>query len=283
MPVTNVTRAWSRDGGEGTSEDGNSLRLAFTEGYQVTHTVDTSTLEILSATGLPFINSFYPGTYARCKKIGPVTKMGPIYSMVGVEYESEVANDNFENPPTNTPPVFKWTDNTTTAEIEQDWDGNPIVTINGEPIRGVTMDLADQSLSITRNYTFFSPWLTHQYRHSVNSDVFAGYAPGTARLVGFSADSVNGDGFSYWTVNATIQFRYPYNTTAAKAWYARTLHQGFYERIGTKYVRAANNGEPTVNPVLLKADGTRETNPANAIWLEWKRYQSLPYAALGLI
>jgi hypothetical protein len=35
-------------------------------------------------------------------------------------------------------------------------------------------------------------------------------------------------------------------------------------------------------PVLLKADGTKETDPAAAVWLEFKRYGSLPYAALGL-
>jgi hypothetical protein len=35
--------------------------------------------------------------------------------------------------------------------------------------------------------------------------------------------------------------------------------------------------------VLLKADGTRETNPDNAHWLEFQVYRSLPYQGLGLI
>jgi hypothetical protein len=222
------------------------------------------------------------------------------------------------------------------------------------------MELADQVLTVTRNYATFSPWILHQYRHSVNSDVFSGFAPGTARMISFSADEQQvASGSSYWTVTAQIQFRYPYNTTAARAWWSRTRHEGFYERIGSaisfsggggsgaaavpivssagvitgvwvtatgtgyasaptvsasigssatftatvsnggvasvavtaggtgyssKIVRAVDsNKEPTTTPVLLKIDGTRETNPANTVWIETQKYTALPYAALGLL
>jgi len=283
VTIQSVTRAWSRSSGEGTSDDGNKLTLSFSEGYQIVHTIDTTDVELLTANGLPAIGSLFPGTYAACKKIGPITRIGPIYSMVAVSYDGEVGPD-LKDSPINQPPVYKWTDTTSNEPIDQDWDGNPIVTVLGEAIEGVTMDLADQSLTITRNYALFSPWITHNYRHATNSDPFANYAPGTARLISFSADSVNNEGFPYWVVNATIQFRFPYNTTPAKAWYARTRHEGYYVKVGNKVVRATDdNKEPTTKPVLLKADGTRELNPANAIWLEWKRYNSLPYAALGLL
>ena len=283
MTISSVTRAWSRSSGQGTSDDGNKLSLSFSEGYQVVHTVETTDVELLTATGLPAVGSLFPGTFAACKTIGPITRIGPIYSMVAVSYEGEVGPDITDSP-LNQPPIYKWTDTTSNEAIDQDWDGNPICTVLGETIEGVTMDLADQSLNITRNYALFSPWITHNYRHATNSDPFANYAPGTARLIAFSADSVSNEGFPYWVVNATIQFRFPYNTTAAKAWYARTRHEGYYVKVGGKVVRATDdNKEPTTKPVLLKADGTRELNPANAIWLEWKRYNSLPYAALGLL
>jgi len=283
VTISSVTRAWSRSSGQGTSDDGNKLTLSFSEGYQVVHTVDTTDLELLKASGLPLIGSLFPGTFAACKTIGPITRIGPIYSIVAVSYEGEVG-PNVDDSPINQPPVYKWTDTTSNEPIDQDWDGNPICTVLGEAIEGVTMDIADQSLSITRNYLLFSPWITHNYRHAVNSDPFANYAPGTARLISFSADSVSNEGFPYWVVNATIQFRFPYNTTPAKAWYARTRHEGYYVKVGNRIVRATDdNKEPTTKPVLLKADGTRELNPANAIWLEWKRYNSLPYSALGLL
>jgi hypothetical protein len=283
VTISSVTRAWSRSSGQGTSDDGNKLTLSFTEGYQVVHTVDTTDLELLTAADLPATGSLFPGTFAACKTIGPITRIGPIYSIVAVSYEGEVG-PNVNDSPLNQPPIYKWTDTTSNEAIDQDWDGNPICTVLGETIEGVTMDLADQSLNITRNYALFSPWITHNYRHATNSDLFANYAPGTARLIAFSADSVSNEGFPYWVVNATIQFRFPYNTSPEKAWYARTRHEGYYVKVGGKVVRATDdNKEPTTKPVLLKADGTRELNPANAIWLEWKRYNSLPYAALGLL
>lgn len=288
MTIVSVTKSWSRSSGTGSTTDGQTFTLQFTEGWQVVHSADATDTEILSASGLPLITSKHPHTYAICKKIGPISRLGPIYSIVGVDYDGEIGpgqglNDN----PINKQPEYTWSDTSTNEPIDQDWDGKPIVTVNGEAIHGVTMEIADQTLTVTRNYATFSPWLTHQYRHSVNSDNFASYPPGTAKLVGFSATKEVADSFQYWKVNARIQFRFPYNTTPAKAWYARVRHEGFYERItaGGKPTLAVDEVTKsfTSKPVLLKLDGTRETNSDNAIWLEFKRYQSLPYTALGLV
>ena len=99
-------------------------------------------------------------------------------------------------------------------------------TAAGEPINGVTMEIADQTLTITRNYALFSPWLTHQYRHSVNNDVFASYPPGTARLVGFSAaQQVSENGvWRYWKVNAQENEHLAF-TTKGKTLYAIRLEK----------------------------------------------------------
>jgi hypothetical protein len=97
----------------------------------------------------------------------------------------------------------------------------------------------------------------------------------------------------YWEITAQIQFRYPYRTTPDKAWYARVRHEGFYEKInvGTKkaIVRAVDgNKEPMTRKVLLDNNGYRLQPPAegeqqNAVWLEFKLYDSLPFNALGLL
>jgi hypothetical protein len=286
MSIVSVEKGWSRTSSQGSSSDGKTFSLSFTEGWQVVHSADATELEILNAPGLPQVRDFYPDTFVPCTSVGPVSKLGPIFSIVMIQYDGEVGPNGFDDPPENKLPEYTWSDSTTSEAIDEDWDGNPIVTANDEPIQGVTMDIADQTLTITRNYLLFSPWLTHQYRHSVNSDAFAGYPAGTARLVGFSASnqvSENGS-YTYWKVNAKVQFRYPYNTTAEKAWYARVRHEGFYVKVDGNVVRATDDyGEPTTKPVLLKADGTEETDSDNAHWLEFKRYQPLPYAALGLI
>lgn len=284
---------WSQRTSDWASQDGQTFRASFSEAYQVEHTPDTTELQIRAASGIPQLRSFYPGTYVPC--VGtPITKVGPAFSILTARYEGETGPNQQTESPENMLPIYVWSDTTSTEPIDEDWDGKPIVTANGEPISGVTMELADQTLTVTRNYLAFSPWLTHQYRHSVNSDVFASYPPGTARLVQFSASSEYSDtrNFSYWKVNAKIQFRYPYNTTPARAWWARVRHEGYYIREGSKIVRAVDcNKEPTVKPVLLKADGTRnlkagsncEDDDDTAQWLEFKRYNSLPYSTLGLL
>jgi hypothetical protein len=92
------------------------------------------------------------------------------------------------------------------------------------------------------------------------------------------------DDNGYWAVSASIQFRFPYNTTPEKAWYARVRHEGYYEKVGSRVVHAVDaNKERVSKPVLLKSDGTRETNANNAHWLEFKRYGALSYGALRLL
>lgn len=285
MSVSSVTRSWSRSTGRVSTGNGYTFQASFSEGWQVLHAVDTLPTDIITAAVLATPDT-YPGTYVPRKGIGAVNRLGPIYTIVTIDYEGEVGPNAIDDHPTNKIPEPVWADNSSESAIDEDWNGNPIVTANGESIHGVMMEIADQSLTIKRNYTFFSPWLTHEYRHSTNSDIFYSYAPGTARLVGFSANPQRFRLADYWEVEATIQFRYPFRTTPDRAWYARVLHQGLMVKgADGKITRAIDQKtkNETAVPVLLKIDGTAETNPANAVWLEFQRYGSLPYAALGLL
>lgn len=288
MTIDSVKKGWSRTSSEGSSSDGLTFSVSFTEGWQIVHSADATELEILNAPGLPQVRNLYPGTYVPCTRVGPVSKVGPIFSIVMIQYEGEVGPGGADDSPVNKKPEYTWSDTSSSEEVDQDRNGAPIATATGETIHGVTMDLADQTLTITRNYLLFSPWLTHQYRHSVNSDTFASYPPGTARLVGFSATSQSSEdgSFEYWRVNAKVQFRYPYNTTAAKAWYARVLHEGYYcYKPGFSRADRATDvtGNPVTKPVLLTETGFQENTAANATWREFDLYEPLPYAALGLL
>jgi hypothetical protein len=42
-------------------------------------------------------------------------------------------------------------------------------------------------------------------------------------------------------------------------------------------------GQEVTKPVLLKADGTVETDPAAAVFNHTQVYDSLPYSGLGLL
>jgi hypothetical protein len=284
MSVLAVTKMWSKSGGSITSKQYSPTDLAykFTEGYQVVHDVGDHEGIIISHQDVPkHGNQHYSGAPAFVTSVDPQA-VSPILTVVTIGYtgeagEFEVASDTVD---------VEWTDTTTTEGIDRDFDGNAIVNVNGEPVDGLSMDVADQVVVITRKFSTINTYAIAQYRRSTNSDTFLNWPPGTARLIGFSAKNqfTFGAADQRWTVTARIQFREPYaNTTPAEAWYQRWRNEGLYVKIGSVVQRARINGQEAVKPVLHKADGTLETDPANAVFNHTKVYGSLPYSALGLI
>jgi len=289
MTVSSVTPMWSRRGAGSTlSEDGKERTVSVRSAYQVIVSPGDEVGVILSSPLLPQIGSLLAGTsFVVCRSHTP-TCVSPILWVVEVEHNGKVGPGGENDNPLNAPPEITWSDAETDEAIDEDIDGNPIVTINLEPIDGLTMKLADNIVTIKRNFVTFNAFGTSTYRHSVNSDTFLGYPPGTARLTKYSAKNVAGTPvlpWGYWEVTATVQFRRGIRTTDARAWWKRVRHEGFYVlNADSQIVRAVDaNKQPTQKPVLLTSTGTRETNPANAHWLEFQVYSSLPYSTLGLI
>jgi len=284
MAIIRVDEMWSRQESSASYTDKfKKLQMEFKTCYQVQHTPDTTMLQVYYAPGLPARGSYYPGTtFVFAEKAQP-KRVSPIMSLIDITWSGEVGGDPSDSP-LNAKPTIEWDDVGTEEEIDQDYDGNPIVTVNNEPITGVKVEIPDQVVNIQRNMLNFSTYAQAVYRRATNSDTFLGWPPGTARVTKLRAKSVYDKDLGYWDVSASIRFRYPYRTTADKAWYARVRHEGFYVKEGSRIIRAFDqNGEPMTKKVLLKQDGTRETNPNNAVWLEFKRFGSLPFNALGLI
>jgi hypothetical protein len=290
MPVSSVTRMWSRFGSTLARAD-KKLSRTIRDAYQIVHDPDDSRFDIEQANGVPQIGSLYPGSlYVFCDSV-ELSRVSPIMTIASITYKGEIGPNGEEDSPLNAPPEISWSDTETDEPTDEDINGKPIVNVNGEPIDGVTMKIADNIVTIKRNFLTFNPYVTGLYRHSVSSDTFLGYPAGTARLIRYSAkNSFYNDNQSYWEVTGSIQFRLGIRTTDEKAWYKRVRNEGYYEKIVDPFssseiiVQATDaNGKPVTRPVLLKEDGTRETNPDNAHWLEFQVYRSLPYNALGLI
>tara|TARA_R110000822_G_scaffold17178_3_gene57945 strand:+ start:631 stop:1479 length:849 start_codon:yes stop_codon:yes gene_type:complete len=282
MSVVNVTKMWSKNGGSLSSRLLSSIDQVWsnTEGYQVLTTAGTQEDAVVAASGIPRIGDQHStGINSYCEKVDP-QQISPIFWTVTVSYRGIVNDSSVE---------VEWSDSTSTEPIDRDINGYAIVTANGEPVDGLSMDISDQVVVIRRKFASINTASIGAYRRSTNSDTYLGWAPGTARLIGFSAKNK----FAYgglaeaWDVTARIQFREAYaNTTPAQAWYKRWRHEGLWLKNpnGGLPIRAIDGqSQPVSKPVLLKLDGTQETNPNAAYFFHTQVYGSLPYSALGLI
>jgi hypothetical protein len=241
---------------------------------------------VYESSGLPLVGTLYPGTTAVvCLSLSP-QRVSPVMAIVTASFEGETGS-NSTSPIDNTPSV-EWGGVTTDEAIDEDWNGRAIVTANNEPIFGLTERLTDDVVTIERNYLSVNRYAVRAYRRAVNSDEFMGWPPGTARMIDDNAKAVYINGaIAYWKVRAVIQFREPFNTTPDKAWYKRVRHEGFLVRdsAGASPHIAFDLGtrSPVTKPVLLKENGTLETNPDAAFFQQFQTLGSLPYSALGLI
>jgi len=281
MSVINVTKMWSKNGGSFASEryDQFASTYAITESYQVLCDIDTPIDQIAEASGIPQWGTQHSsGIYAHVNLIDP-QQVSPILWQVAVGYEGV-------NPYTGSVEV-EWTDAATTEPIDRDYNGAAIVTENGEPVEGLSFDLADQACVISRTFIGIDLQAIANYRHAVNSDTFLGWPPGTAKLVGYSAKNTFKFGApqELWQVTARIQFRKGLmGATDAQAWWKRWRHEGIYVNVGGVIQRARDYmGQEVTKPVLLKTDGTQELDPNSAVWVYTQLYGALPYSGLGLI
>lgn len=292
MAIRSVDKMWSRSSSEASVTDNfRKFDVSFREAYQVLHDPNEPVLNIYQAQGIPTAGSSFPNFPFVVCDTAQLERVSPILTIVNVEYNGEIApGPTGQSPsPLFAPPKIDWDDVETEEETDEDFDGLPIVTKNFEPIVGIKRPIADQTVTIRRNFMLFNSYVQARYRHAVNSDTFLGWPPGTARIIKFSASNVIDRNFGYWEITATIQFRYPYRTTPNKAWYKRTLHQGLYERVdntgaGFRIVHAVDKEKkPLSKPVMLDADGYRLAEGATPHYLEFKVFDSLPFSALGLI
>ena len=288
--IRSVDKMWSRTGSDANYSDNfRRLDIGFEEAYQVLHDPNEPLLNIYQAPGIPAAGSPFPGFPFVVAESAAIETVSPIFSIVNVKYRGEIGPGGpvAEPSPLFAPPKIDWDDVETEEEVEEDWDGFPLRTRNGEQYKGFRRPIADQTVTVRRNFALFNPYVQARYRQSVNSDTFLGWPPGTARIVKFSASNVIDRTLGYWEVTCTVQFRYPYKTIPKHAWYKRVIHEGLWERVGTganQRIRLAQvEGKDVTKPVLLDEFGYRLPEGALAYFLEFKIFDDLPFNALGLL
>lgn len=294
MTVQPATQMWSKNTTNSVSNDFKDFAYTAGQGWQVVHDPTDTREQIEDALNLPKVGDLLPGTETvRCSSVVG-NQVGPVLTIFDVKYAGVVGEGGSSLGPTSNFLQYEWGKVDASEPADEDINGEPIVTVNNESIEGIVRPLSDLVLKIDQTYDFIDVPATQAYLQSVSSDVFppasAGIGttqPGQARMTEFSAKQATGvvgvpGSAQYFNVHAEIQFRLPYNTTAAKAWHARTLHKGFKVIVGGRIVDARDGDQNTTGrPVLLKADGTQEKVKANANWLEFPMLNPLPYNALG--
>jgi hypothetical protein len=293
MTASPALEMWSRQGST-YDTDGRTSTITFQRAFTVLLEASDTIEVAYSAAGLPAVSSLYPGSNYIYAKNYTVERPSPIMAIVIVNYEGEtgLAADPTTGSPADIGYSIRWGTTVEDLEIDEDFNGEPLVNANDEPITGIREKFYDDVVYITRNFLGINRYALRAYRRATNSDVFLDWPPGTARLIDDESEAVfiNGQ-IAYWRVRAAIQFREPYRTTADKAWYKRVRHEGFTERdaAGETPHIAWDKGtkSPTTTPVLLKIDGTRADSVSTAIsgahWLQFQTLGSLPFSALGLV
>lgn len=272
---------WSRQGGFIESPDGKTRRASLIRAFTVELSASDPIEEAFNAAGLPLVNDVYPGTqFIVCRKLTP-SRLAPTLALVQCDYAGEFGVGGVNDPPTSNEIRIRWQSSVTDEPIDQDINGRPLVNANNEIIEGITERIPDKVLTIERDFLEINTYALSEYLRSRNSDTFFGWPPGTVRFMDYNADNVITDGAAgFWKVSAIFHCRIPYNTTPDKAWFKRVVHEGFKVRptAADEPMAAFLNGAPVTKPVLLKADGTLETDPDNAHWLEFETTRELPYS-----
>jgi hypothetical protein len=288
MAAGEAIEMWSKQTGTAESPDGRRRAVTMTRAFTMTLDADDRLEECYQAANLPLVYDRYPGTqFVICRKLTP-SRLAPTLGMVICDYSGEVSPSDNNGSPVETVVKVTWNATVTDEAIDEDWNGSPIVTKNGEPIEGLTEKLADDVVTIERNFLTVNRYALRAYRRAVNSDVFLDWPPGTARIIDDEATATFINGIAeYWTVRMSIQFREPFNTTPQRSWWKRVRHEGYYVRDTAgddpHIAWDKKTKSPVTKKILLKEDGTREDDPENAFWLEFQTLGSLPYSALGLL
>lgn len=250
-----VQEEWTGNADAQTQENGTAGQSTVERVFNVVPLSGSGTrLGALYAAGLPLPNSPHPESSILRARRRNVQQTGPQYYVVTIGYDALVSDptDPTQSPLTR-PPVFTYSSVTQEVEIDEDRDGKPIQTINGEPLVGVTRPFTDLVITVQRNLPTFNPVSISTYMNKVNSATWYGFPAGTVRITDISATSVFSDDFAYWDVSVAFQVRRGYGQVIdAEAWDHRCAHQGYIVKVGGQKVYATTDDDVTVaQPVML--------------------------------
>lgn len=276
-------RSWRGNLGS-ESPDGIKGSSEVTEEWNVSSSFPTSSPVVKALAPIPRMGYGHPDNpFLQVRRVS-IDVRSPIYFICRITYRAESIDG--ENP-LDEPPDISISSISSTEEIDSDIDGKPILTPNGEPITGLTEVIPDMQVTVSRNLATFNPWSIFVYMNKVSSDTFLNFPAGVIKVMDVRARNIFTEDFEYWNASVTVQSRQPLRASSPeKAWFKRVMLKGFLVKDGNGDVRPARNpvtNELETSQVRLKPDGTRETDPTKAHFIEVKTVEKIALNSLNLL
>lgn len=219
-----------------------------------------------------------------------VRRLSPIFFDVEAKYVKNLVQSQEEDPTerpvvVTMPPSVSFS--TTEEPVDVDADGEPLRTVNGEGYDPPCLqEFNDLVLTFEKNVSTVDYTEYRTLKGAVSADEFYGFPGGQPRCIDITAKPAQEGEYLFYKQTAVIMFREPLaDTPDAKAWYRRLLHEGFYEKVDGKIVRALDeNGDETTKPVLLDTTtGARITDPTMAQWKYHRKFREVDFNDYNLV
>jgi hypothetical protein len=175
----------------------------------------------------------------------------------------------------------------------------PIVNSAKDPLENVTIDVAEVRLHASGNRATFPPSKAIQYVNCVNSDEYAGGAPGTWKVMGIEAASATAEiedpetgsttTLDYWKITTDLAYR-------ADGWKLKLLNVGYNElhatdgKVKISLPRATDEDAKArawfraeyaaADPQALNEDGTAKNPGEPPDTLEFDIYTAVPFSGV---
>lgn len=246
--------------GEVVSERKNALVELLNRKYTrhfvvVTSDLNDGPLTILTSYFCPKIGDPYlygndSDPLATCVSVTPRATASPWIWKVEAKYDTERLTQAALTNPLNIPPELRWSNTRYERVLTRDVQGVPIVNSSKEAFDPpLQVEDSRPVLTITRNEAAYNPANEVLYQDAINADIFAGTAPGNAKLNILSADRQVDIGLLYWRIVYEIEFR-------RESFALFVLDQGF-RGIDKHLFRDVVDNAPLSNPTLLNGRGAR--------------------------
>lgn len=277
-----MMEGWSDKGLMGHVGDRSIARRATRKFTVLVDSAEDSPQVAEQAWGIPVYGEGYPGEPWLKVTDKDVKTKSPTLFEVTVTYEQEVGSD-----PTAEDPDVAWDFVETHEEVDTDVDDKPLVNVNQEGFDPpITREFADLVLTITRNEPAFNPILADQYKTTINSEPFYGFAAQTVLLKKITGQAVKTNNvIDYWRVAYIFHIR-------TDGWRRRILNRGFKVRATDEngvpltppeYKTATgHDGNPLNEPVLLTENGLEKSEEDEPHWLKFRLYEEKSFGPLGL-